>query len=85
VTLDCARTFASSAVTLVAGTGTVYTCSDTSSYKSIVNVTQSQSFTVEGGVVLCGNSTYDTTFYFALFNGKNAFFCLIGVELRYAG
>jgi hypothetical protein len=40
---------------------------------------------VEGGVVICGKSTNDTTLYFTVVNGEGAYFCLFGVELRYGG
>jgi hypothetical protein len=85
LSLDCASTFASSAVTRVAGTGTIYTCSYTSPYTSILNVSASQSFTVEGGILVCGSSTNENTQYFTIVNGENAYFCFSGVELKYKG
>jgi hypothetical protein len=45
----------------------------------------SQSFTIKGGVVVYGSSTYDATFYFTIVNSENAYFCFSGVELRYRG
>jgi hypothetical protein len=40
---------------------------------------------VEGGVVVCGSSTNDTTLHFTVVNGESAYFCLLGVELSCGG
>jgi hypothetical protein len=72
-------------VTLVADTGTIYTCGYTLFFTSIFNVSESQSFTVKGGVVVCGSSTFDTTLYFTVVDGGSAYFCFSGVELKYRG
>jgi hypothetical protein len=67
----------------VAGTDTIYTCSYTSPYTSILNVSTSQSFTVKGGVVVCGSSSDDTTLFLTVVNGESAYFYFSSVELKY--
>jgi hypothetical protein len=48
-------------------------------------VSISQSFTVKGGIIVCGSSTNDTTLYFTIIDGERAYFCFSSVELRYGG
>jgi hypothetical protein len=54
LTLNSVQSFASSDVSLIGGTDTLYVCSFTSSYTSVINVTTSKTFAVEGGTLQLG-------------------------------
>jgi hypothetical protein len=72
-------------VALVAGIKTVYTCKYTSPYCSILNVSLSQSFIMNGGVLICGSSDNDTTLFFTMLSHLNAYFSFCEVNLKFAG
>jgi hypothetical protein len=65
ISLDSVSSFTPNEVTLVAGTNTNYTCSYTKSYISILNITGTKQFTIEGGILKVG---INTSCYFIIVN-----------------
>jgi hypothetical protein len=74
-------------VILQAGTGSNYTCSYASGHYSVLNITDSKIFTVQGGIVKYGIGSLETfwNYYFIIVNGtRGASLCLSGVEIEFA-
>jgi hypothetical protein len=85
LTLNSVSSFSSRTVILQAGTNTNYTCSYASGHYSVLNVTGSKSFKMEGGVLKYGNIFLETPmkYYFVIVNGtEGASLCISGVELE---
>jgi hypothetical protein len=69
----------------LSGTNTSYICSYDGGYKSILNLTSSQSFNISGGVLNLGvSSLSDTTLYFIQVN-NNGYLTLFCVDIRFIG
>jgi hypothetical protein len=70
-TLNSVSSFSSRTVTLQAGTNTNYTCSYANGYYSVLNITDSKSFTIKGGILKYGNTSLSTpiNYHFMIVNG----------------
>jgi hypothetical protein len=75
-------TFGSTNVTLTSEMNTDYTCSYGSNHYSILNVTDSKSFTIQGGILKYGNG--DLKFYFIIVNGTGGeSLCFSSMEIEF--
>jgi hypothetical protein len=73
-------TFGSMNVTLTSGMNTNYTCSYSSGYYSVLNITGSKTFTMERGILKYGNGGLN--YCFMIVNGTGgASLYLSGVEI----
>jgi hypothetical protein len=81
--LNSAPTVNSNNVVLLSGTSTSYVC-NYDGYKSILNLTSSQSFNISGGILKLGVLSNNTTLYFIQVNegGCLTLFC---VDVRFIG
>jgi hypothetical protein len=85
-TLNSVSLFSSRTVILQAGTDTNYSCSYGDGHYSILNITGSKSFTIQGGILKYGNTSLETpiNYYFMIVNGTGgASLCLSSVEIEF--
>jgi hypothetical protein len=76
--------FGSDSVVLVAGINTVYTCSYTETFMSILNVSESKSFAMEGGVLQFGTSRSPSiNYYFSWVSGIGASMRISYMEIQF--
>jgi hypothetical protein len=88
IPLNSIDTFGPENVTLVGGSNTTYTCSYASDHYSILNITNSKSFTIQKGLLKYGNLLLfrltALNSYFMIVNGTGgASLCLSGVEIEF--
>jgi hypothetical protein len=83
-TLSVVLSFMSNTVILQANTNTNYVCSYDGGYKSILNLTSSQSFNISGGILKLGVLSNDTTLYFIRVN-NSGYLTLFCVDIRFIG
>jgi hypothetical protein len=88
IPLNSADTFGPENVTLVGGSSTTYTSSYANDHYSILNVTNSKSFTIQKGILKYGNlllfRVTPLNNYFVIVNGTGgASLCLSGVEIEF--
>jgi hypothetical protein len=83
ISLTSVITFGSTNVTLTSGTNTNYTCSYDSGHYSVLNITGSKLFTIQGGILKYGNMNLN--YYFIIVNSTcgSASLCLLGVEIEF--
>jgi hypothetical protein len=82
--LNSAPIINSNGVTLLSGKNTSYICDYDGGYKSVLNLTSSQSFNISGGVLNLGDSSSDTTLYF-IGVSSTAYLTLFSVDVRFIG
>jgi hypothetical protein len=69
-------------VTLISGINTKYTCSYGSGHYSVLNITGSKIFAIQGGILKYGNG--GLKYYFMIVNGTGgASLCLSGVDIEF--
>jgi hypothetical protein len=77
-------TFGSTNVALISGMNTRYMCNYDGGYKSILNLTSSQSLNISGGILNLGVLSNDITLYFIRVN-NSGYLTLFCVDMRFIG
>jgi hypothetical protein len=86
LTLTSVTAFNSVNVTLVSGTNTNYTCSYTTGYYSILNITGWKSFMMRGGILKYGDTSLGapSSYYFIIVNGtRGPSLCFSDMEIEF--
>jgi hypothetical protein len=86
VVLDSAKTFGCISIILNGGIDTNYICSYADKHYSILNITESKSFTIEKGILLYGDTSLltPTDYYFVIVNGTRiALLSISNVEIKF--
>jgi hypothetical protein len=84
LTLNAVSSFMSNTVTLQANKNTSYICDYDGGYKSILNLTSSQSLNISGGILKLGVSSNDRTLYIIRVNNSGCL-TLFYVDIGFNG